>query len=104
MAKTKRPAPKSKPARTSNPRKKSSVSTKPTSKSAAPASPPLTRKATLIALLSRPDGAALSELVAATHWQLHSIRAALTHFRQAGFTVNRIADEAGASRYHLVGA
>ena len=66
-------------------------------------SPP-TRKATLMTLLSRPEGAALSELVAATAWQAHSVRAALTHFRLAGFTVNRTRDETGAPRYHLVGA
>lgn len=66
--------------------------------------PPPTRKVTLMTLLSRPEGAALSELVAATTWQAHSVRAALTHFRLAGFTVNRTRDEAGAPRYHLVGA
>ena len=66
--------------------------------------PPPTRKATLMTLLSRPEGAALSELVAATAWQTHSVRAALTHFRLAGFTVNRTRDETGAARYHLVGA
>ena len=66
--------------------------------------PPPTRKATLMSLLSRPEGAALSELIAATTWQAHSVRAALTHFRLAGFTVNRTRDETGAPRYHLVGA
>ena len=66
--------------------------------------PPPTRKATLMTLLSRPEGAALSELIAATAWQTHSVRAALTHFRLAGFTVNRTRDETGAPRYHMVGA
>ena len=31
----------------------------------------------IIALLSRPDGASLAELVAATGWQAHSVRGAL---------------------------
>lgn len=63
-----------------------------------------TRKATLVALLSRPEGAALKELVAATAWQVHSIHAALTHFRQAGHAIGRIRDESGASRYRMTAA
>ena len=63
-----------------------------------------TRKATLVALLSRPKGAALSELVEATNWQVHSVRAALTHFRQAGHAIGRVRDESGASRYHMTAA
>ena len=64
----------------------------------------LSRKATLMALLSRPEGAALSELVAATAWQAHSVRAALTHFRQAGHVIGRVCDDSGASRYHMTTA
>ena len=67
-------------------------------------SPPLTRKATLFALLSRTEGAALTELVAATHWQVHSVRAALTHFRHAGHAVHRRCDAEGVSRYHIAEA
>lgn len=65
------------------------------------ASPPPTRKAALIALLSRPEGAELSELVTASAWQVHSVRAALTHFRRAGHTVHRERDAKGVSHYHL---
>ncbi|MBX9609235.1 MAG: DUF3489 domain-containing protein [Gammaproteobacteria bacterium] len=69
-----------------------------------PAASRQTRKATLIALLSRPEGAVLSELTAATAWQSHSVRAAITHFRQAGFVVTRTRDEGGTARYQLQGA
>ena len=57
-----------------------------------------------MALLSRPEGAALSELVAATDWQAHSVCAALTHFRQAGHVIGRVCDDSGASRYHMTTA
>lgn len=62
----------------------------------------ITRKAALLALLTRPDGAELSELVAASGWQVHSVRAALTHFRQAGHVVNRVSHEDGSARYTVV--
>lgn len=62
---------------------------------------PVTRKAALIALLSRPEGAELAELVTATAWQVHSVRAALTHFRRAGQSVHRERDTEGVSHYYL---
>jgi Protein of unknown function (DUF3489) len=36
-----------------------------------------TKLETILALVSRPDGASLAELVAATGWQAHSVRGAL---------------------------
>jgi hypothetical protein len=42
------------------------------------------KKASLLALLERPDGAAISDLIEATGWQVHSVRAALTGFRKDG--------------------
>ena len=60
-----------------------------------------TRKAQLIVLLTRPKGARLDELVAATGWQLHSVRASLAHFKREGHTVTREVDAQGASHYHL---
>ena len=65
---------------------------------------PVTRKAALLALLRRPGGAALAELVNESGWQIHSIRAALTHFRLAGLTVTRQRDETGTSRYSVTAA
>jgi hypothetical protein len=43
-----------------------------------------TKKGSILALLQRPDGAAISELTAATRWQVHSVRAALTGSRKEG--------------------
>ena len=42
------------------------------------------KKAAIISLLQRPDGAALGDLTAATGWQVHSVRAALTGLRKRG--------------------
>jgi hypothetical protein len=41
----------------------------------------------IIALLSRPNGATLDDMVAATGWQPHSTRAALTGMKKKGHAV-----------------
>jgi hypothetical protein len=46
-----------------------------------------TKVATLIALLSGPEGATLDEIVTATGWQPHTTRAALTRLKARGYTV-----------------
>ncbi len=48
-----------------------------------------TRIGTLTRLLSRKTGADLGELQAATGWQPHSVRAALSGLRKAGYTLER---------------
>lgn len=54
----------------------------------------------VIALLSRPDGATLGELVDATGWQPHSARAALTGLKNKGHAIAR--DKRGdASCYRI---
>jgi hypothetical protein len=69
---------------------------------AAPAKPPRpSKKASLIALLQRPDGAAISDLIEATGWQVHSVRAALTGFRKEGKELVRAKDEGGVTHYRL---
>ena len=67
--------------------------------SAAPARQ--SKKASLIALLQRADGAAISDLIEATGWQAHSVRAALTGFRKEGKELVRAKDEAGVTHYRL---
>ena len=47
------------------------------------------KKATIEALVRRSEGAAIAELMAATGWQEHSIRAALTGLRKAGYVIAR---------------
>jgi hypothetical protein len=49
-----------------------------------------TKVAMLIALLTRPEGATLDQMVAATGWQPHTTRAALTRLKARGFTVTSV--------------
>jgi len=59
------------------------------------------KTASLLALLERPDGAAISDLTTATGWQVHSVRAALTGFRKDGKELIRAKDEGGLTRYRI---
>ncbi len=54
-----------------------------------------TKTAILRRLLRRKSGADLAALQSATGWQPHSVRAALSGFRKAGYTIDR-ADPARA--------
>ena len=69
------------------------------SPSAAPAR--RSKKAAVIALLQRPEGAAIGDLTGATGWQVHSVRAALTGLRNEGKDLVRDKDTAGVTRYRL---
>ena len=57
--------------------------------------------ASVLELLRRPDGAALDELTAATGWQKHTARAALTGLKKKGHTIERTKED-GVSRYRIV--
>jgi hypothetical protein len=59
------------------------------------------KKAAIVALLERPNGAAISDLTAATGWQGHSVRAALTGLRNEGKELVRIRSEGGVTHYRL---
>jgi hypothetical protein len=74
-----------------------------TSAAAAPAATPdrQTKKGSILALLQRPKGAAISDLIAATGWQVHSVRAALTGLRKEGKELLRDKDEAGITLYRI---
>ena len=48
--------------------------------------------------------AAISDLTAATGWQVHSVRAALTGLRKDGKELIREKDDAGVTRYRLTAA
>jgi len=54
-----------------------------------PAAQRTTKAATVLALLSGPEGATLAELIAATGWLPHTTRAALTGLRKKGHSVTR---------------
>ena len=64
----------------------------------------LSKKATIEALVQRKEGAVITDLMAATGWQQHSVRAALTGLRKAGHTISRVRDDGGATRYRIGGA
>ena len=59
------------------------------------------KKAAILALLERSDGAAISDLSGATGWQVHSVRAALTGLRKEGRKVLRDKDSAGVACYRV---
>ena len=63
-----------------------------------------TKGATITALLTRPDGASLAEMIEATGWQAHSVRGFLSGAlgRKHGLTVTS-ATEDGVRRYRLEG-
>ena len=63
---------------------------------------PGSKKGTIEAMVRRPEGTAISDLMAATGWQEHSIRAALTGLRKAGCTIVRERNDQ-ATRYRIVG-
>jgi hypothetical protein len=59
------------------------------------------KKAAVIALLARPEGAAISDLIGVTGWQVHSVRAALTGLRKEGKDLVRTKDATGVTHYRL---
>ena len=61
-----------------------------------------TKRALLIALLSRAQGASLEDLIAATGWLPHTTRAALTGLRRKGYAITRSKGEDGPTRYRIV--
>jgi hypothetical protein len=61
---------------------------------------PPSKAAAVLALLSRPDGATLPELIAATGWLPHTTRAALTGIRKKGHDVARTKRD-GATCYRI---
>lgn len=62
---------------------------------------PSTKKQKLIALLRQKNGHNLSALGAALGWLPHTVRAALTGLRKAGFLVERTREGHRATRYRI---
>ncbi len=61
------------------------------------ASPPPSKIQTLVALLSRKEGASIDELAAATSWQKHSVRGAISGAikKKLGLSVSSKKTDAG---------
>jgi hypothetical protein len=78
------------------------IPSKPSSSSTQPLTPArASKKGTILALLERSQGAAIGDLTAATGWQTHSVRAALTGLRKEGRELHRDKDDAGVTRYRV---
>jgi hypothetical protein len=60
-----------------------------------------TKRNQIVALLERPEGASLDELIAATGWLPHTTRAALSGLRKSGVMLERSSVD-GTSRYRIV--
>jgi Protein of unknown function (DUF3489) len=57
----------------------------------------------IVALLARPDGASLAELVAATGWQAHSVRGALAgSLKRKGHAI--VSEKVAGERRYRIGA
>jgi hypothetical protein len=54
------------------------------------------KRALIVTLLQRAEGATLDDLIAATGWLLHTTRAALTGLRKTGLTIERSRPEQSA--------
>jgi hypothetical protein len=93
------------PAASRKPRKQANLPTAaaPTAPAASPSAAPArqTKKGSILALLQRPEGAAMGELIEATGWQVHSVRAALTGLRKEGKELVRDKNEAGVALYRI---
>lgn len=63
-----------------------------------PIAAPPTKIANVLALLERPEGATLNELVTATGWLPHTTRAALTGLRKKGHVIGKRSRD-GAATY-----
>jgi len=68
--------------------------------------PRRTKTAILHKLLRRKSGADIATLQSATGWQPHSVRAALSGFRKAGYTIDRThpAKPDGGNVYRITGS
>jgi len=60
-----------------------------------------TKRAVLIGMLERPEGASVAEIGQRLGWLPHTVRAAMTGLRHAGREVTRSKDGAGRSVYRL---
>ncbi len=62
-----------------------------------------TKIATVLTLLARQDGVPIAELMTATGWLPHTIRAAITGLRKKGHSIQRIKRD-GVTCYRILGA
>jgi DNA-binding MarR family transcriptional regulator len=82
-------------------RRTSDTATRPLLADASSTTRPTTKRALIIAMLSRREGATLDDLVAATGWLPHTTRAALTGLRQRGLCLVRSKPEGEPAVYRI---
>jgi hypothetical protein len=63
---------------------------------------PPSKIASVLALLERPDGASLAEMIETTGWLPHTTRAALTGIRKKGHDMTRSKRD-GVTCYRIIG-
>ena len=63
---------------------------------------PKTKKAQLIALLSKPNGTKLTVLVERLEWQSHTVRAALSGLRKRGFVISASKSAKGGETVYAI--
>ena len=80
--------------------RKAPKAVQPKAKRVRPAASP-TKSDLVISLLSRPDGAFASEIISATGWQLHSLRAFISGLRKRDHVISR-SKENGEARYVIL--
>ena len=68
------------------------------------AEPKQSKKSILTDLLKRPDGASIVDMIAATGWQSHSIRATITGLRKNGHLIALDRNAESGSRYRIEAA
>jgi hypothetical protein len=61
----------------------------------------LTKSAEVLALLTRPEGATLDQLVAATGWLPHTARAAMTGLKKKGHVITSDKAAGGVRTYRI---
>ena len=82
-------------------RKTSDTANSPVLADVSPATRPTTKRALIIAMLSRREGATMDDLIAATGWLPHTTRAALTGLRQKGICLERSKPEGEPAVYRI---
>ncbi len=68
------------------------------------AEPKQSKKSILTDMLKRPDKASIDEMIAATEWQSHSIRATITGLRKSGHSITLDRNTESGSRYRIEAA
>jgi hypothetical protein len=81
-----------KPAAKPKAKRKTDTPTSLRSKAKAAAPKRVTKQAKFIALLEREEGADIAALSKALGWQAHTVRAALSRLKSAGYTLDKFAD------------